>query len=73
MNSEVLQRAIYMFKTAGSTKVTVSKDGKSWTFPSMEAASRYFSFISSFSQSQISKMIEDREQYICGFYVNYDE
>lgn len=73
MNPEVIQRVRYMFKTARSTKVTISKDGKSWTFPSMEAASRYFSFISSFSQAQISKMIEDREQYICGFYVTYNE
>ena len=64
---------LHMLKTAAATKVTISKNGKSWTFPSMEAASRYFSFISSFSQAQISKMIEDREQYICGFYVSYDE
>jgi len=60
-------------KIARATKVTISKDGKSWTFPSIEAAARYFSTISSFSKTKIMDLIGNRSQYICGFYIEYHE
>ena len=62
-----------LIKEAARRPVTISKDGQSYRFNSLSDCANYFSKISSFSKEQIMKMIEGREQYICGFYITYEE
>ena len=72
-DSSVLRRVIRMFKLASSKPVTISKNGKSFTFTSMDACAEYFAGISALSKSQIWDLLDDREQYICGCYIQYHD
>lgn len=71
--SSILEHVVQLIKEATYKPVTISKDGKSYKFKSMDDCADYFSRISSFSKLQIMKMIEGREQYICGFYITYED
>ena len=70
---DILDHVSSLIKEASRRPVTVSKDGKSYRFSSLSDCANYFSKISSFSKDQIMKMIEGREQYICGFYITYED
>ena len=70
---DVLRRVLRMFKLASAKPVTISKNGKSFTFTSMDACAEYFAGISALSKSQIWDLLDSREQYICGCYIQYHD
>ena len=72
-DSEVIRRVLRMFKIASAKPVTISREGRSFTFSSMDACAEYFAGISSLSKNQIWDLLDNREKYICGCYIEYHE
>ena len=70
---ELIRRVLRMFKLASAKPVTISKNGRSFTFSSMDACAEYFSGISALSKSQIWDLLDNREKYICGCYIEYHD